>query len=136
MLDGQGHVYVLALEEGRFYVGHTNDIYRRICQHFCGQGSVYTKTFKALRVVSVQEGGLATEKAVFAQMCAQKGFENCRGAGYTKVQMNSPDWYRQAKDYKAWKMEGEPSATDEADSEGSAHRKNSTSAPERIGETE
>ena len=32
----EGYVYVLALEQGKFYVGHTNDLYRRICQHFSG----------------------------------------------------------------------------------------------------
>ena len=46
MVGGQGYVYVLALEQGRFYMGRATDLYRRICQHFSGTGSVYTRTFK------------------------------------------------------------------------------------------
>ena len=54
------------------------------------------------------------EKAVFAATVAQKGFDNVRGAGYTKVQMKAPDWYLQAKDYLAWKASQDLGATGEA----------------------
>ena len=103
MVDGPGHVYVLELAEGRFYVGHTTDLYRRICQHFSGTGAVFTKTFKPLKVLSVTEGSVALEKATFAATAATHGFDNVRGAGYTKVQMKAPTWYLQAKDFEAWR---------------------------------
>ncbi len=96
-----------ALEKGKFYVGHTSNIYRRICQHFYGTGAVYTREFKPIRCLSCVEGGLALEKAVFAGLVAQKGWENVRGAGYTKAQMREPEWYLQAKDYSAWKASKE-----------------------------
>ena len=66
MVNEPGHVYVLELAEGRFYVGHTLDLYRRICQHFSGTGAVFTRTFKPVRILSVTEGGPALEKATFA----------------------------------------------------------------------
>ena len=79
------------------------DVYRRICQHFTGNGSLWTKKYKPLHVVSCQEGGKALESAVTASLVATKGFQNVRGAGYCQVEMQEPDWVLQAKDYQAWK---------------------------------
>ena len=107
MVDGPGHVYVLELAEGRFYVGHTTELYRRICQHFSGTGAVFTKTFKPLKVLSVTEGSVALEKATFAAVAATHGWDNVRGAGYTKVQMKAPTWYLQAKDFEALRVSNE-----------------------------
>ena len=51
----QFYVYMLKCSDGSFYVGHTDDIDARICQH--QQGSIekcYTKTRLPVEVVFVQ----------------------------------------------------------------------------------
>lgn len=51
----KNYIYVLKLVEDRYYVGRTSNIFRRIQQHFTGVGSIYTKKYKPLKVIEVEE---------------------------------------------------------------------------------
>jgi restriction endonuclease S subunit/predicted GIY-YIG superfamily endonuclease len=44
-------VYVLLCDDGSFYKGMTNDLYRRYFEHGSGQGAQHTKTHKPIRVI-------------------------------------------------------------------------------------
>ena len=98
-----GFVYVLQCTEGRWYVGHTTDIYRRIAQHWLGTGALWTKKYKPIRIVSCVEGSPALEKATFAAYAIEKKFQNVRGAGFCKIVMKEPEFIKKARDYSAWK---------------------------------
>ena len=54
----QGHVYILELEGGHFYVGHSMDVETGIAAHFLGNGAgaVWTNLHKPLRVLSGHPG--------------------------------------------------------------------------------
>jgi type I restriction enzyme S subunit len=50
--DGQSwFVYVLLCEDGSFYKGMTNDLYRRFYEHCTGDGAKHTKTHKPVKVI-------------------------------------------------------------------------------------
>lgn len=49
------YIYVLQLIEDRYYIGRSQNVLHRIEQHFNGDGSVYTKKFKPLKVVEIVE---------------------------------------------------------------------------------
>lgn len=44
-------IYVLLCEDGSFYKGMTNDIYRRFYEHYTGQGAKHTKAHKPKKVI-------------------------------------------------------------------------------------
>lgn len=51
----KNYIYVLKLVEDRYYVGRTINIFRRTQEHFTGVGSIYTRKYKPLKVVEVEE---------------------------------------------------------------------------------
>ncbi len=54
--DGDYHrffVYVLRLKNGRYYVGQTRIICRRILDHFSGRGAVITKKYPPEKIVCI-----------------------------------------------------------------------------------
>ncbi|MBB5395135.1 GIY-YIG nuclease family protein [Mucilaginibacter sp. AK015] len=50
---GRFCVYVLLLKNAHFYVGITDNLQRRIAEHFAGKGAEYTKRYQPLEVLEV-----------------------------------------------------------------------------------
>jgi predicted GIY-YIG superfamily endonuclease len=48
-------VYILELEEGYYYIGESNDIYRRIFEHFLKMGSKLTLLYKPVKIIKFYE---------------------------------------------------------------------------------
>lgn len=80
-------VYILKCEDGRYYVGHSDDIEKRIKQHFGGKGSKWTKKHRPTSVLKTYPG-LTTkdESRITKEMMHKHGAENVRGGlrTYTK----------------------------------------------------
>lgn len=51
----KNYVYVLELEDNRYYIGRTSNIVQRMQEHFGGNGSVYTSKFKPIKIVEINE---------------------------------------------------------------------------------
>ena len=51
----KNYVYVLELEDERYYVGRTCNFAQRMGEHFGGNGSIYTKKYKPLKIKEVVE---------------------------------------------------------------------------------
>ena len=49
------YVYMLECSDGSYYIGHTDDIEKRISEHEQGKGSGYTKTRLPVKVVYAQD---------------------------------------------------------------------------------
>ena len=104
-------MYVLELEKGNYYVGHTKDLPTRIAQHFLGQGANWTKLHRPLRVLSVTPGSRDLETAQFAALCCQKTWQKCRGAGWCIVEMTGPPpFLKKAEQWSASKSGSKPQA--------------------------
>jgi len=81
-------IYVLALENDRYYVGITMNLNQRLAQHWQGQGSLWTKKFKPQFVLSVKYPATSQdEKEVTLQMMRIYGWENVRGSGWSKIDL-------------------------------------------------
>lgn len=74
-----GIVYILALENGRFYVGHTRNFPRRMEAHFTGRGSYWTKRYRPVRCLWVTVGSSTVENEVTSRTIERFGLENVRG---------------------------------------------------------
>lgn len=54
--DGKSwFVYVLLCEDGSFYKGMTNDLYRRFYEHYTGNGAEWTKVHKPVKVIHYEK---------------------------------------------------------------------------------
>jgi predicted GIY-YIG superfamily endonuclease len=51
----KSYVYVLKLEDDRYYVGRTSNFMQRMNEHFRSGGSEYTKKYKPIKIVEVFE---------------------------------------------------------------------------------
>lgn len=82
-------VYVLRCEDGKFYVGKSRDIYQRLSSH----NAAWTEEYHPVEVEEVfpAEVGLKElEREVTLMYMREHGWENVRGAGWTKVEMKRP----------------------------------------------
>ena len=84
-------IYVLELENGKYYVGYSLLYKHRIQKHFDGDGSSWTRLHKPVKVVEILEGTKDTEREVTLRYMRTHGWENVRGAGYTAIDIRKPN---------------------------------------------
>lgn len=88
------YTYVLQLQEGKFYVGNTDNIYTRLLDHtlMTPSSSLWVKHYGPVeRVVEVaRNSGKHDEHYKTLQYMTMFGWDNVRGSSYCKVQMFNP----------------------------------------------
>jgi predicted GIY-YIG superfamily endonuclease len=82
-------VYTLELEGGRYYVGYSDDVPRRIAEHFLGRGAGWTRTHAPVRVLDVVPGGKDLETATTIALMTKYGWRNVRGGPYCSIEMRT-----------------------------------------------
>ena len=82
-------VYVLELEGGRYYVGYTDDVPRRIAEHFMARGAHWTRTHPPVKVLEVVPGNKELENATTIALMCKYGWRNVRGGTWCSVEMRS-----------------------------------------------
>ena len=82
-------IYVLSLQEGKYYVGKTyKTINERYLEHCCGYGSGWTKRYKVLGLVEAYENCSDFDEDKFTKIyMAKYGIENVRGGAYCRINM-------------------------------------------------
>ncbi len=84
----KNYIYVLKLVEDRYYVGRTSNIFRRIQQHFTGVGSIYTKKYKPLKVVEVEEETTTDDERKMTFKYVEKyGWGSVRGSYWCSLEI-------------------------------------------------
>lgn len=80
----KAYVYVLSLSGGRYYVGYTERLRRRIADHWAGNGSRWTRRNKPQAVLATfetdSEAGHALEEYVTFLLIRKHSFQQVRGA--------------------------------------------------------
>jgi predicted GIY-YIG superfamily endonuclease len=80
-------LYVLKLENSKYYVGITTNLNNRLKAHFSNQGSSWTKKFKPLEVIeTIEPACKKLEKKKTMEYMRKYGYLNVRGAGWTQCQ--------------------------------------------------
>jgi len=76
-------VYVLLLKNAHFYVGITDNLQRRIRQHFCGKGAVWTRRYPPLQVLElIPDASIFVETKVTRDYMNKYGKDRVRGGKY------------------------------------------------------
>ena len=83
-------VYVLELENGKWYVGFTRSKKRRLNDHFDGYGSLWTKKHKPIRVVEQMNGGRELERRKTIEYMRRYGWQNVRGYCWVEPELKRP----------------------------------------------
>ena len=83
------YVYTLNLRGGAKYVGYTEDLNKRILQHFSGNGAKWTQKHPPVSVNSIQKVSTVAyakklETIIYFKMKKYHGESKVRGAGNTK----------------------------------------------------
>ncbi len=80
-------IYILKLENNKYYVGKTNKkMYRRYQEHQQGLGSQWTKKYKPVSIEHIcLEVSEFDEDNLTKQTMMKYGIDNVRGGSYTKV---------------------------------------------------
>ena len=84
---GTGYVYALLLENEKFYVGWTENLSRRLLEHFSGEGAKWTQLHKPVRVIEITEGDKDYETKRAKEYIELKGEENVRGGPWTRTEI-------------------------------------------------
>jgi cellular nucleic acid-binding protein len=82
------NIYVLLLEEGKYYIGRSNDVFKRCIEHFEGSGSCWTKKYKPLKLQkTIENVSPFEEDKMTKEYMLKYGIENVRGGTYTQIEL-------------------------------------------------
>lgn len=82
-------LYVLELENNKYYVGKTTDVSRRFDQHKNGDGSSWTSKYKPIRIIeqyNIEDTGFDEDIKV-KQLMLQHGINAVRGGSYCTLSL-------------------------------------------------
>ena len=83
------YIYVIKLEQNKYYIGKTNNPQFRLENHCNGNGSVWTQKYKPLRVTRFIEDCYDYEEdTVTLNLMKIYGIANVRGGSYVNVNLD------------------------------------------------
>jgi len=83
------HIYVLKLEQGKYYIGKTNNPQFRLETHCNGNGSAWTQKYKPLKVIKlIPDCNDYDEDKYTRQYMDKYGIPNVRGGSFVKVNLD------------------------------------------------
>jgi predicted GIY-YIG superfamily endonuclease len=86
------NIYILELEGGKYYVGKTNNTFKRFNQHTNHGGAKWTKKHPPVDLYDFHRGMKdADENRITIQMMREFGVKNVRGGSWTKVDMTDQE---------------------------------------------
>ena len=50
-----GYMYILRCSNGQYYVGSTHDLDKRLAEHQCGEGALFTKKYLPVELVYYEQ---------------------------------------------------------------------------------
>ena len=79
-------LYVLQLQNGKYYVGKTADINRRYAEHKAGHGSAWTSMHRPIKIMEVRPlKDEHDENNTTKDLMKKYGVDNVRGGSYTQA---------------------------------------------------
>ena len=83
------HIYVLKLEENKYYIGKTNNISQRLLCHYQSTGSAWTTKYKPIDLCEkVDTYDDYDEDKYTLKYMKKYGIENVRGGSFTQIELS------------------------------------------------
>lgn len=94
----KSYVYVLELEDNRYYIGRTSNFIQRMKDHFIEGGSIYTKKYKPIKIKEVREEiSCYDERDKTLEYMEKYGWENVRGYAWCQQTLSKKPKIKQRK---------------------------------------
>ena len=85
-------IYVIQCQSGKYYVGRTDDLGKRIQEHLSGSGSSWTKMYKPVKVIETIQSSDPYDEDKYVKKSMEKyGIENVRGGSYVTRVLNDTE---------------------------------------------
>lgn len=85
-------VYILKLQEEKYYIGKTNNPKFRLESHFNYSGSEWTKKYNPIQVIKIIPNCDDFDEDKYTkQYMSLKGINNVRGGSYTKIKLDEQE---------------------------------------------
>jgi hypothetical protein len=82
-------IYILQLQQGKYYVGKTNNPRYRFESHFCERGSAWTTKYKPIQVVELIPDCDDYDEDKYTRIYMDKyGMDNVRGGSFVTVELD------------------------------------------------
>jgi hypothetical protein len=86
------NIYILALSNGKYYVGKSANVSERYRQHLSGRGSAWTKKYKPVQVLRIIPNASPFEEDRYVKEYMSKfGIDNVRGGTYVSEVLNDQE---------------------------------------------
>jgi hypothetical protein len=83
------YIYVLQLEQGKYYVGKTFNPRQRFESHFNSNGSEYTKLYKPINIIELKpDCDDYDEDKITRQYMDKYGIDNVRGGSFSSIKLD------------------------------------------------
>ena len=83
------YIYVLKLEQEKYYIGKTNNPQFRLDNHFTSNGSEWTKIYKPVMLLELKPNcDDYDEDKITRQYMDKYGVENVRGGSFVSIKLN------------------------------------------------
>src|SRR5437016_6119888 len=81
------YIYVLSLENNKYYIGKAINVYNRYVKHITGKGAKWTCLYKPIDIICVIKQKYMTDETNFTKLYMKKyGIDNVRGGAYCQVE--------------------------------------------------
>tara|TARA_B110000259_G_scaffold157638_1_gene179633 strand:- start:7669 stop:8409 length:741 start_codon:yes stop_codon:yes gene_type:complete len=88
------YIYILYLQDNKYYVGKTDTPYKRILSHFANTGSEWTKKYNAIDIHEIIPNCSDFDESKYTFLYMKKyGIENVRGGIYCNIILNKYELY-------------------------------------------
>lgn len=83
------NIYILKLEDSKYYIGKSENVERRFQDHMNGNGSVWTRKYKPIEMERVIRSASSFDEDKFTkEYMSTYGIDNVRGGSYTTVELS------------------------------------------------
>jgi hypothetical protein len=84
------YIYILQLEQGKYYVGKTINPSFRLDSHFNSNGSAWTKLYKPIKMIELIPNCDDYDEDKYTRMFMDKyGIDNVRGGSFVSVELEN-----------------------------------------------
>jgi len=83
------YIYVMQLEQGKYYIGKTSNPAFRLESHFKSNGSEFTKKYKPIKILELIQNCDDYDEDKYTRIYMDKyGIDNVRGGSYVSVKLD------------------------------------------------
>lgn len=85
-------IYILSLENNKYYIGKSHNPNDRIMEHLDGKGSQFTKLYKPKKLIEIiSDSDDYDEDKYTLQYMDKYGIENVRGGSFSQIEFTHED---------------------------------------------